>query len=56
MHPASVSAQEQLRVQSRTFNYGQDTSQLYERDGLKAWRAEEPATLEEKEEAAALLW
>ena len=50
------SAQEQLSAQSRAFNYGQDVSQLYEReDECKPWRAEEPATPEEKEEAAAVL-
>ena len=43
-----------LTAESRAFCGGQDTSQLYERtDGKKAWRAEVPATEEEKEAAIA---
>ena len=49
-----TAAQQQLSAESRAYCFGQDTSQLYARDdGKKAWRAEVPATDEEKELAAA---
>ena len=49
-----TAAQKQLSAESRAYCFGQDTSQLYARDdGKKAWRAEVPATDEEKQQAAA---
>ena len=49
-----TAAQKQLSAESRAYCFGQDTSQLYAcDDGKKAWRAEVPATDEEKQQAAA---
>ena len=40
----------QLAASSRAVSFGQDTSRLYDRDnGKKPWRAEHPATDDEKE-------
>ena len=55
MHPdAAARRAAQLQASSRVMAFGQNTSQLHPRaDGKKAWRAEVPATVEEKEEGAA---
>ena len=45
----SSSSTNQLSSQSKAASFGQNTSQLYERDdGKKPWRAEIPAGLEQK--------
>ena len=44
----------QLQKSSRTMSFGQDTSRLHPRaNGKKAWRAEVPATDDEKDVGAA---
>ena len=48
--PAAERRQAELVATARRSSFGQDTSQLYERDdGKKPWRAEYPATVEEKQ-------
>ena len=53
MEPTSRGEAE-LAASSRAFCGGQDTHVLYEReDGKKAWRAEIPASEEEKQQSSA---
>ena len=57
--PPDAAARQAAQLQqatSRVMSFGQDTSRLHARaNGKKAWRAEVPADVEEKDEGAAAL-